>query len=72
VWATAGQEPVSVAARSVPVVDPTGAGDAFAAGLLASWLAGGSPTDALRVAVTAGATAVGTVGGRPGVSRPRR
>lgn len=65
VWATAGRDPVSVAAPSVPVVDPTGAGDAFAAGLLSSWLAGGPPTDALYAAVAAGATAVGTVGGRP-------
>jgi ribokinase len=65
VWASAGRDPVSVPAPSVPVVDPTGAGDAFAAGLLASWLGGGSPIDALHAAVAAGATAVGVVGGRP-------
>jgi sugar/nucleoside kinase (ribokinase family) len=47
------------------VAEPTGAGDAFAAGLLASWLCGGSPADALRAGATAGAAAVGVVGGRP-------
>jgi sugar/nucleoside kinase (ribokinase family) len=36
VWADAGGRVVSVPARPAPLVDPTGAGDAFAAGLLAA------------------------------------
>lgn len=47
------------------VVDPTGAGDAFAAGLLADWLAGAGPVDALRAGARLGAEAVGMVGARP-------
>ncbi|MFJ6153142.1 carbohydrate kinase family protein [Micromonospora profundi] len=60
-WAT-----VSVAtARRVTVVDVTGAGDAFAAGLLTAWLAGATPTAALDRATELGALAVSTVGARP-------
>lgn len=57
---------VSVApARRVAVVDVTGAGDAFAAGLLTAWLAGATPTAALSRATDLGALAVSTVGARP-------
>jgi len=57
---------VSVAtARRVTVVDVTGAGDAFAAGLLTAWLAGATPTAALDRATELGALAVSTVGARP-------
>ncbi|MDM4718072.1 PfkB family carbohydrate kinase [Micromonospora sp. WMMA1363] len=54
-------------ARRMAVVDPTGAGDAFAAGLLAAWLAGASPEAALRRAGDFGASAVSQVGARPPV-----
>lgn len=69
--------PVSAPAQLVPVVDPTGAGDAFAAGLLASWvtaLAGPDPVAALAAATRAGALAVSLVGARPAgsVRAPRR
>jgi sugar/nucleoside kinase (ribokinase family) len=45
--------------------DPTGAGDAFAAGLLAAWLAAGTPEEALRAGAALGARAVSQVGTRP-------
>ncbi|WP_406036701.1 PfkB family carbohydrate kinase [Micromonospora sp. NBC_00898] len=57
---------VSVApARRVSVVDVTGAGDAFAAGLLTAWLAGADPRAALDRAADLGAAAVATLGARP-------
>ncbi|WJK39821.1 PfkB family carbohydrate kinase [Solwaraspora sp. WMMA2056] len=59
------QGTVTAPAPVVPVVDPTGAGDAFAAGLLAAWVSGAAPADALKAAVRAGAAAVGVVGARP-------
>lgn len=46
-------------------IDSTGAGDAFNAGLLAEWLAGGSPISALAAGVAAGTAAAGRVGARP-------
>ncbi|MFF0154261.1 carbohydrate kinase family protein [Micromonospora sp. NPDC005203] len=52
-------------ARRVAVRDVTGAGDAFAAGLLTAWLAGAAPTAALTRATDLGALAVSTVGARP-------
>jgi len=64
VWAR-GTDVISVPAEPAVAVDPTGAGDAFAAGLLAAWLAGEAPLEALRAGARLGALAVGTVGGRP-------
>jgi sugar/nucleoside kinase (ribokinase family) len=52
-------------ALPIGVVDPTGAGDAFDAGLLAAWLTGSTPEGALLAGVRAGARAVSTVGARP-------
>jgi sugar/nucleoside kinase (ribokinase family) len=49
----------------VDVVDPTGAGDAFAAGWIASRRAGEPVSAALAAAVAAGATAVTVAGARP-------
>ncbi|GGO65369.1 sugar kinase [Nonomuraea cavernae] len=46
----------------VTEVDPVGAGDAFAAGWLADWLAGASPDQRLRTACAAGAFAVTSQG----------
>lgn len=65
VWAVPDAPPVVLAARPVPVVDATGAGDAFAAGLLATWMRGSSPREALDRANELGAVAVSTVGARP-------
>lgn len=52
-------------APDVTVVDPTGAGDAFDAGLLVAWLSGASPQEALRAGCAAGASAVTRIGARP-------
>lgn len=64
VWAR-GDEVRTVPAVPADVVDTTGAGDAFAAGLLAARLAGADVDAALHAAVRLGAVAVGLVGGRP-------
>jgi sugar/nucleoside kinase (ribokinase family) len=50
---------------SSSVVDPTGAGDAFCAGFLTSWLDGNSATDAATSGSQLAARAVATQGGRP-------
>ncbi|WP_410810085.1 sugar kinase [Micromonospora sp. 067-2] len=49
-------------ARTVPVVDTVGAGDAFVAGLLSGWLDGADAPTRLDRAVTTGAFAVATRG----------
>ena len=56
---------VEVPAELVAVVDSTGAGDAFDAGLLAAWLAGAGPYDSLRAGVAAATRAVTRLGARP-------
>jgi sugar/nucleoside kinase (ribokinase family) len=54
-----------VATTPVPVLDSTGAGDAFAAGLLAAIRDGTELDDAVRQGNRVAARALGTFGGRP-------
>jgi sugar/nucleoside kinase (ribokinase family) len=61
---TDGNEQVRAPAVDVQVVDTTGAGDAFAAGLLAARLAGAGPADALGAGCALAAEAVGRAGAR--------
>lgn len=70
VWAHGGGLVVAPAVPAEPV-DPTGAGDAFAAGVLAAWLDDLSPAECLAAGARLGARAVSSVGGRPPTA-PRR
>jgi sugar/nucleoside kinase (ribokinase family) len=56
---------VNVPAPEAHETDSTGAGDAFNAGLLASWLAGADPVTALQAGVAAGTAATARIGARP-------
>jgi ribokinase len=56
---------VHVPAEPVDVVDTTGAGDAFAAGLLTARLSGAGKRDALEAGCAVAARAVAQVGARP-------
>ena len=71
---TRGSEGVSVSERggsfsleieALPVVDPTGAGDAFCAGFLESWIRDWDVRSAAEAGVDLAAEAVGVLGGRP-------
>ena len=60
-----GNEVELIGPTSSTVVDPTGAGDAFCAGFLSSWLGGNSAIEAARHGSTLAARAVSKHGGRP-------
>lgn len=62
---TDGRTRVEVGAVAAEVVDTTGAGDAFAAGVLAALLAGGDAPAALAAGAALAAEAVAVVGARP-------
>ncbi|GIJ20297.1 carbohydrate kinase family protein [Micromonospora lutea] len=65
IWIDRDGRIVTSPAHRVAVRDVTGAGDAFAAGLLGAWLAGATPEAALARAADLGAAAVAQVGARP-------
>ncbi|GIE93458.1 carbohydrate kinase family protein [Paractinoplanes rishiriensis] len=65
VWREMSGKSWSVPGASVPVEDTTGAGDAFAAGLLAAWCGGAGPVEALTAGAALGAEAITRIGGRP-------
>lgn len=60
-----GAAPVHVPAPATRMVDPTGAGDAFTAGFLDSWVRTRDPLEAARTGVRVAARAVTMIGGRP-------
>jgi sugar/nucleoside kinase (ribokinase family) len=55
----------TVPAPDVTSIDPTGAGDAFAAAFCVEWLRGATPVEAAERAVQAAASSVALVGARP-------
>ena len=54
-----------IPAVSVPIVDPTGAGDAFCAGFLDEWIRSADLAASASAGARVAATAVGLIGGRP-------
>ncbi|WP_158373758.1 sugar kinase [Cellulosimicrobium cellulans] len=60
--ATDGTTTWTVPARPVPLVDPVGAGDAFAAGWISAWLRGKDVEDGLREGAAVAACVVATRG----------
>lgn len=64
-WYERGRLTAEVSAQPMAAIDTTGAGDAFAAGVLAGWLRGAAPDAALRGGTTLAARCVGHVGARP-------
>ena len=63
--AAAGDVLTAVEAIPATAIDVTGAGDAFAGGLLAAWLGGADAAEAMSRGAALAARAVGIVGARP-------
>ncbi|GAA3727379.1 PfkB family carbohydrate kinase [Leifsonia bigeumensis] len=60
-----GHDPVRIPVVESRIVDPTGAGDSFVAGFLASWTENGDAVTAAKAGAAVAAGAVTQVGGRP-------
>jgi sugar/nucleoside kinase (ribokinase family) len=60
-----GRSRMAIDAVPAEEIDPTGAGDAFAAGAIACLSADGSPVEAARAGAMLGAACVAVMGGRP-------
>ena len=60
-----GLDSVQISAVQAPLIDTTGAGDAFAAGFIQSWINQGDLMQTLECAVTLAAQCVSVVGARP-------
>ncbi len=65
VMVASGGSLIHAAAHQVEIVDPTGAGDAFSAGFLASWVREHDPQAAAEAGTALSARAVSDTGGRP-------
>ncbi|HCD83594.1 MAG TPA: ribokinase, partial [Agrobacterium sp.] len=64
-WVSAQAGLHHAAAKSVPVIDTTGAGDAFNAGFIDAWLRREGEKQCLEAGVAAGSLAVQATGGAP-------
>lgn len=60
-----GHDPVRLPVVESTIIDPTGAGDSFVAGFLASWTVNGDTVAAAKAGAIVAAGAVTQVGGRP-------
>ncbi|MBI1347391.1 sugar kinase [bacterium] len=58
---------LSIGKHNVPVVDPTGTGDAFVAGFVYGWLRGFEAADCLRSGAALGASCVQAIGATTGI-----
>ena len=62
-WLRTSEHDIYVKAQNVPVIDTTGAGDAFNAGFIDAWLSGADAKAALTAGITFGSLAVQAAGG---------
>jgi len=57
----------AIGVHRVPIIDPTGTGDAFVAGFVSGWLRDLSPADCLRYGSALGASCVQAIGATTGI-----